>query len=110
MNSEKKYSWHKISSGIAELQLPDSGLKEIEIAGKKICISLHKDQLHACAHKCPHAGGILANGYIDAVGNIVCPIHRYKFNMQNGRNTSGEGYYLKNFPIEFREDGIYIAF
>jgi hypothetical protein len=29
--------------------------------------------------------------------------------MENGRNTSGEGYYLKTYPIEIREDGIYIG-
>jgi 3-phenylpropionate/trans-cinnamate dioxygenase ferredoxin subunit len=27
--------------------------------------------------------------------------------MENGRNTSGEGYFLKTYPLETREDGIY---
>ena len=109
MSKEKKYTWHKLASSIEELQLPTSGLKETELAGKKICISLHKDQLHACAASCPHASGILADGYIDNLGNIVCPVHRYRFNLENGRNTSGEGYYLKTYPIEKRADGIYVG-
>jgi 3-phenylpropionate/trans-cinnamate dioxygenase ferredoxin subunit len=50
----------------------------------------------------------MADGYIDALGNIVCPVHRYKFNLQNGRNTSGEGYYLKRWAAEEREDGVYV--
>ncbi len=50
----------------------------------------------------------MADGYIDAVGNIVCPLHHYKYNLQNGRNVSGEGYYLKTFPVEVREDGVFI--
>ncbi len=29
--------------------------------------------------------------------------------MQNGRNVSGEGYYLKHWPVEAREDGIYVG-
>ena len=61
----------------------------------------------ACAYACPHAGGILSEGYIDALGNVVCPIHRYKFSLQNGRNVSGEGYYLTTLPVEVREDGIF---
>jgi len=105
----KHYTWHKLADSLKELQIPGSGLKELELAGKKICISLHKDQLHACAAKCPHASGALSEGYIDNLGNIVCPIHRYRFNIQNGRNTSGEGYYLKTYPIETREDGIFIG-
>ena len=107
--ADKNYTWHKLADSIEALYLPDSGLAEIELAGKKICISLHKDQLTACAATCPHAGGILAEGYIDNLGNIVCPIHRYRFNLQNGRNSSGEGYFLKTYPVEKRDTGIYIG-
>jgi 3-phenylpropionate/trans-cinnamate dioxygenase ferredoxin subunit len=30
--------------------------------------------------------------------------------MKNGRNTSGEGYFLKTYPIELREEGLFIGF
>jgi nitrite reductase/ring-hydroxylating ferredoxin subunit len=63
----------------------------------------------ACAHKCPHAGGAMADGFVDALGNIVCPLHRYKFSLQNGRNTSGEGYYLKTHPVQLRENGVFVG-
>ena len=85
-------------------------MTEIAVAGKTICIALHKDTLHACTQKCPHAGGIIADGYLDALGNVVCPMHRYKFSLQNGRNISGEGYFLKTFPIEIRKEGIFVGF
>jgi 3-phenylpropionate/trans-cinnamate dioxygenase ferredoxin subunit len=52
----------------------------------------------------------MADGYLDALGNIVCPLHRYKFSVSNGRNTSGEGYFLKTFPVQLREDGVFIGF
>jgi 3-phenylpropionate/trans-cinnamate dioxygenase ferredoxin subunit len=107
--TEKKYSWLKLADSIAALMLPVSGIMEVELAGKKFCITLYKDQLFACTANCPHAGGTLEEGYIDNFGNIVCPIHRYRFNLQNGRNSSGEGYFLKTYPVEMREDGIYIG-
>jgi 3-phenylpropionate/trans-cinnamate dioxygenase ferredoxin subunit len=50
----------------------------------------------------------MANGTVDALGNIVCPLHRYKFSMVNGRNVSGEGYHLKTWKVEWREDGVWI--
>ena len=106
---EKKYSWHKIAQSPAEINFSANGLTEIDVAGKKICLALHNKIIHACTHKCPHAGGILSDGYIDVLGNIVCPMHRYKFNIKTGRNTSGEGYYLKTFPIEIRQDGVFIG-
>ena len=107
---EKKYTWHKLADNITALEFSDAGLAELEISGKKICISLNQDQLFACTAKCPHAGGRLADGFIDAMGNIVCPVHRYKFNLQTGRNSSGEGYYLTTFPVQVRPDGVFVGF
>jgi nitrite reductase/ring-hydroxylating ferredoxin subunit len=107
--SEKKYSWHKIANHVNELDFASNNIAVAEVKGKKICIARWNEQLFAFSYKCPHAGGILADGYIDAIGNIVCPLHRYKYNPSNGRNTSGEGYYLKHWPVEKREDGVYVG-
>ncbi|MFT3979271.1 MAG: Rieske 2Fe-2S domain-containing protein [Ferruginibacter sp.] len=103
----KKITWHKIADSLQDLPIGPNGLAEIDVAGKKICISLQGEKLAACAAKCPHASGRMADGFTDALGNIVCPLHRYRFSLANGRNTSGEGYFLKIYPIEWRNDGIY---
>ncbi len=100
--------WQKIADTIPELEFNSNNIAVVEVNGKKICIGQFNKQLFAFAYKCPHAGGILADGFIDAFGNIVCPLHRYKYDMKNGRNVTGEGYYLKHWPIEIREDGVYI--
>jgi nitrite reductase/ring-hydroxylating ferredoxin subunit len=110
MDTSKNYKWHKIAETVAEIPFGANGLTEMEAGGKKFCLSAHNDTLLACAHKCPHAGGAMAQGYTDALGNIVCPLHRYKFSLQNGRNTSGEGYFLKTFPVQVRPSGVYIGF
>ena len=104
----KNYQWYKIAGSTAELFADAiNELKIIEIAGRKMTAARYKENIFLIAHKCPHAGGTLADGFIDATGNIVCPIHRYRFTLQNGRNVSGEGYHLKTWPVEIRVDGIY---
>lgn len=107
--TEKKYTWHKIAGQINELDFANNNIAVIEVDGKKICIGKFKEEVFAFAYTCPHAGGTLSEGYIDALGNIVCPVHRYKFDMKNGRNVSGEGYYLRHWMMERRSDGIYIG-
>lgn len=107
--AEKKYTWHKIADHINELDFADNNVAIVEVDGRKMCIGKFKEEAFAFAHKCPHAGGFLSEGYIDALGNIVCPLHRYKYDIKYGRNTSGEGYYLKNWPVEIRRDGVYIG-
>lgn len=106
---EKLYQWHKIAEHINELSFAENNIAVTEVNGKKVCITIFNNQLFGFAYKCPHAGGFLSEGYIDAVGNVVCPIHRYKFNMSNGRNITGEGYYLKTWPIKVDDETILIG-
>jgi nitrite reductase/ring-hydroxylating ferredoxin subunit len=108
--SEKQYSWHKIADSLAAIDFNANGLAECKVADKNICLSRQSETVHACAAKCPHAGGKMADGYLDALGNIVCPLHRYKFSLKNGRNVSGEGYFLKNYPVEIRDEGVFVGF
>lgn len=103
----KEYSWYKLEEG--QLPFTEKSISVMEVNGKKICCTLHEGRLFAFAYKCPHAGGIMADGAIDAAGNVVCPLHRYKFSLKNGYNSSGEGYYLKTYPIEQREDGPWLG-
>jgi nitrite reductase/ring-hydroxylating ferredoxin subunit len=101
--------WIKIAEAPDEFLFNDRNLAEIEAAGRSFCIARHEGKLFAVAPKCPHASGRFVHGFIDGGGNVVCPIHRYKFCLSNGRNISGEGYYLKHWPVEVREDGVYIG-
>lgn len=82
----------------------------MEIEGKQFTLAKHLDTYFAFASKCPHASGKMAQGYINPLGLVVCPLHRYCFDIKNGRNTSGEGYFLKTYPIETRDGAIFIGF
>jgi nitrite reductase/ring-hydroxylating ferredoxin subunit len=107
--AEKTYTWYKVAEHISEIDFAGNSIAAIEVKGKRMCIGKFKEEVFAFAYACPHAGGILAEGFIDALGNVVCPVHRYKYDMKNGRNVTGEGYYLKNWPVEIRSDGVYIG-
>jgi len=104
------YSWIKIADYASELVWQDNHMCIVEADGKKITLAQNNQQIFAFAHKCPHASGIMAEGFIDPMGNVVCPLHRYRFALQNGRNTSGEGYYLKTYPVQITEEGVFIGF
>lgn len=101
-------SWIKIAESEAEIPFNANGLAEVDAGGKTICIGRHEAKLFAFARKCPHASGLMAEGWIDGMGNVVCPLHRYKFCMANGRNVSGEGYYLKHWLVELRANGVWV--
>jgi nitrite reductase/ring-hydroxylating ferredoxin subunit len=107
---ETKYNWVKVADFIEEVSFQTNNIAEVDADGKTICLAKHSNEYFAFVHKCPHASGYFVNGFIDATGNVVCPLHRYKFCLKNGRNVSGEGYYLKTWPVEVREDGVFVGF
>lgn len=103
------YTWVKIADKLSDLSFGTNQIALAEIEGNPICIGQYKEQVFAFAHKCPHASGLFSDGFIDALGNVVCPVHRYRFSLSNGRNVSGEGYVLKRWPVEIRSDGVFVG-
>ncbi len=107
MNQEK--TWIKIAAKIQEIDFNENGIACLQIDGKSICIIKTANGLKACSSKCPHASGDLSSAFLDNRENIICPVHHYRFNLNNGRDTNGEGYFLKIFSIKENEDGIFLA-
>src|SRR5688500_2778656 len=107
---EGELRWVKVAESLTEIPFNNNGLAEVVADGKTVCLGRQGDALFAFAQKCPHASGLLVNGFVDALGNVVCPLHRYKFCMKNGRNVSGEGYYLKNWPVKIEDESVFVGF
>jgi 3-phenylpropionate/trans-cinnamate dioxygenase ferredoxin subunit len=108
--SATEMHWVLITDAPLGLDWPDNQLLDLEVDGKKVTLAKFKEGYFAFAQKCPHASGRMAQGYINPLGQVVCPLHRYAFDMKNGRNTTGEGYFLKTHPVELRPNGLFIGF
>ena len=114
----KKYKWHKVAEAAADLQWTAGDVTEVEVEGKKLCVARSGsgasgsgagEEWFGFAHTCPHAGAPMTDGYVAGGCNIVCPVHNLKFNLKNGRDVNGEGYTLKTYPVEVREDGVWLG-
>jgi nitrite reductase/ring-hydroxylating ferredoxin subunit len=105
-----KLEWKLITDAPLSLGWAENNMVELEVDGRAFTLGKKANEYFAFASKCPHASGRMAQGYINPLGQVVCPLHRYCFDMKNGRNTSGEGYFLKTYPIELREEGLFIGF
>ena len=106
---EKKFRWIKIADNKDSLCFPANNILEIKVEEKKLCMASTVSGLKAFTAKCPHAGGEMAQGKLDRKGNIICPVHGYGFNLNNGRDTNFEGYFLKIYPVKEALDGVFIG-
>ena len=83
--SEKKYRWFKIFSSEEEMKNNVAFRKthSLTVDGKKICLVHGLDGFYAVRDKCPHNGFPLSAGSCSDVNSIVCPVHRYHFDLKN---------------------------
>jgi 3-phenylpropionate/trans-cinnamate dioxygenase ferredoxin subunit len=102
------YNWHLVEN-ITASGMAENSMVEVTVADKQVGLLKRGEKVLAFSAKCPHASANLCEGWIDARGHIACPLHSYRFDPVNGRNTSGEGYKLKTYPVEIKEDLIYIG-
>lgn len=81
--------------------------RTIDIQGKRICMARTETGYYAVNDKCPHAGAHLGRGGWCEDDKVVCPVHRYKYDLKTGRGLQGD--YVQPYPVEVRKDGVYIG-
>jgi 3-phenylpropionate/trans-cinnamate dioxygenase ferredoxin component len=79
------------------------------LKGKRICLALHNNIFFAVQDSCSHSGESLNKGNINYLGEIICPLHNYRFNLQNGRECSSRSRDLSTFPIKIDESGFFVG-
>jgi len=97
--------WYKLDEGVIN---GTTFLRKVIIKGKALCIVGDNNAIYAVAAKCPHAGADLSNGWCDR-GQLVCPFHRYSYDLQTGKGAQGQNDFIETFPVEIREDGVYVG-
>ena len=105
----KKYKWHKVAGTETATQWAPGQIGEVEVEGKKICITRYGEGWYGFAATCPHAGAPMLDGYIDGKCHVICPVHQLAFNLKDGRDVNDEGYKLKVYPVEIRAEGIFVG-
>jgi nitrite reductase/ring-hydroxylating ferredoxin subunit len=97
--------WYKIP-GIEPKGQPF--IKRVKAGGKIICLVGLNNEVFALSAKCPHAGGDLTVGWCKD-GKLVCPLHRYSFDLHTGKGSEGQNDYIDTYPVEIRDGAIYVG-
>ena len=103
-----KIRWYKFAENEEEANnlLMGKTCSAVSINSKSLLLVYHQNNYYLVKNKCPHQGISLEKASCED-GYIVCPWHRYGFNLENGR---GAGMHLETYPIEIRDDGWYAGF
>ncbi|MCA0430430.1 MAG: Rieske 2Fe-2S domain-containing protein [Bacteroidetes bacterium] len=104
------YHWIKIYENEDELNgnTPFNTFITLNLKGEKICLTRTRNGVFAVQEKCPHNGASLARGFCTPENIIVCPLHRYQFDLKTGQGKVG-GYALTTYPIQIKPNGVFIG-
>lgn len=97
--------WYKIP-GIQNTNEPF--IKKVKVANKNICLIGYEGKIFALSSTCPHAGADLSQGWCTNQ-RLVCPIHRYSYDLTTGKGSEGQNDYIDAYPVEVKGEDIYIG-
>ena len=106
MSNAKDILWRKV---LDTDELPEGRVKPVTCDKLTVCMTHHKGQYAALDNRCPHQGGPLGEGTIED-GLLRCPWHGWDYDPLTGRSPGAHEDGLETWPVELREDGIYVGF
>ncbi len=97
--------WHK---ALEPDELPEGRVKTVVCGLVSVCLTHHRGQFGALDNRCPHQGGPLGEGSIEN-DYLRCPWHGWDYDPLTGRPPGGFDDAVETYPVEVREDGVYVA-
>ena len=113
-STQVELTWNRVA-GVNEL--PDGRVMTVSInqgdSVKQVCLTHHNGQYAAMDNACPHQGGPLGEGSIECNDDgecfLRCPWHGWDFDPITGKSPGGYDDGIPTYPVEEREDGIYVG-
>ncbi len=107
-------TWRRVAG---KDELPEGRVMTVVIdrgdSVKQICLTHHQGQYAALDNACPHQGGPLGEGSIECNEKgdcyLRCPWHGWDFDPLTGKPPGGFDDGIETYPVEDREDGIYVG-
>ena len=96
--------WHKV----AEVDgLDDGRVRAVTVDRRTVALCRVGQRYGALDNRCPHQGGPLGEGSIEN-GWLRCPWHGYDYDPITGRPPEGSSDSVTTYPVEVRDDGVYV--
>ena len=89
-------------------ELKPGFIRSFQVKGKSIALYNCNGKFYATSNICQHEGGFLDEG--ELTGNVImCPLHGWEYNVENGECLTAPGADLHTYPLQIVGDKIQIA-
>ena len=78
-------------------ELPPDTVLAVEVSGRQLALVNREGKFYALDGVCPHLGGPLGEGALWK-GELECPWHHFRYDLETGRNTYPANVYPDDLP------------
>jgi thiamine pyrophosphate-dependent acetolactate synthase large subunit-like protein/nitrite reductase/ring-hydroxylating ferredoxin subunit len=103
ISTDEALTWHRV---LSPDELPEGRVKTVSAGPHTFAVTHFEGRYAALSNRCPHQGGPLGEGSIEK-GMLRCPWHGYDYCPLDGSSPFGDS--VPTFPLEIRDDGIYVG-
>ncbi len=105
---KKKFVFGSSKTEVLSL-IPERKIKRMALGNVEVGVLRIAEEFHVFDCYCPHRGASLIQGSINALGELICPLHEYRFDLKTGQVKSGSCADLKVYPSKLTEVGLEIS-
>jgi nitrite reductase/ring-hydroxylating ferredoxin subunit len=88
-------------------EIPEGERKIIQVGDLSIGVFHHHGQWYALRNSCLHRGGPVCTGALEG-DVLICPWHGFQYDVKNGQLLDDPSAKLATYPVEVRQDEIYL--
>lgn len=92
----------------AESRLAIGKIQLLVIDNKKVALARFTDGFKAFDNHCPHQYEPLHKGMLTKYGEIVCPLHYYRFSGETGQEANNRCAAVETYPVVINEEGFFL--
>ncbi len=88
--------------------IPERKIKKLIAGEKRLALLRIGELIQVFDAHCPHRGADLSQANINGAGELICPLHQYRFDLKTGDVRSGYCTALPVYRNELTDSGLCI--
>lgn len=81
-------------------EMADGDIRKVESGSRSFAVVRNDGQVYALQNRCAHKGAPIGDGIVSAARNeIICPWHRFRFDLATGRCATNAEVVIRTVPV-----------
>jgi len=91
-------------------ELAENTVSRVAVGPRAVALVRCAGKLYAFADSCPHKGGTLSEGRLQAErGELICPWHRFRFRLTDGASVTNPQMVARTYPVRVENGDVLIG-